>query len=71
MDGYEIAAPLGAKGHHDPARGAETLRDQAALVGADMIVMGGFVHSRLRELVFGGVTQQLLKSSPVPLFMAH
>ena len=32
-----------------------------------MIVMGGYVHSRLRELIFGGITQSLLKSSPVPL----
>jgi nucleotide-binding universal stress UspA family protein len=57
-----------------PARSgdvAETLRDHAALTRADMIVMGGYVHSRLRELVFGGVTQSLLKQSPVPIFMAH
>jgi nucleotide-binding universal stress UspA family protein len=36
-----------------------------------MIVMGAFVHSRLRELVVGGVTQSLLGASPVALFMAH
>ena len=50
---------------------AQTLRDRAVLSGADMIVMGGYVHSRLRELIFGGVTQSLLKSSPVPLFMSY
>jgi nucleotide-binding universal stress UspA family protein len=50
---------------------AQTLRDCAALYGADMIVMGGYVHSRLREMVFGGVTQSLLKSSPVPLFLSY
>lgn len=50
---------------------AQTLRDRAALFRADMIVMGGYVHSRLRELLFGGVTQSLLKSSPVPLFMSY
>jgi nucleotide-binding universal stress UspA family protein len=49
---------------------AQTIRDHAALFGADMIVMGAFVHSRLRELVFGGVTQSMLKSSPVPLFLS-
>jgi nucleotide-binding universal stress UspA family protein len=48
----------------------QTLQDRAARYGADMIVMGGYVHSRLRELVFGGVTQTLLKCSPVPLFMS-
>jgi len=50
---------------------ARTLRNHATLTHADMIVMGGYVHSRLRELVFGGVTQSLLKESPVPLFMAY
>ena len=50
---------------------AAALRNQVAASRADMIVMGGYVHSRLREMVFGGVTQSLLKESPVPLFMAH
>jgi nucleotide-binding universal stress UspA family protein len=50
---------------------AETLRNHATLTRADMIVMGGYVHSRLRELVFGGVTQSLLKQSPLPLFIAY
>ena len=36
-----------------------------------MIVMGGFVHWRMREMVFGGVTQSLLRKSPVPLFMSY
>lgn len=50
---------------------AEALRTHARRRGADMIVMGGFVHARLQQLVFGGVTQSLLASCPVPLFMAH
>jgi nucleotide-binding universal stress UspA family protein len=57
-----------------PARdgdAAQTLRDAVTLFSADMLIMGGYVHSRLREMVFGGVTQSLLKASPVPLFMSH
>jgi nucleotide-binding universal stress UspA family protein len=57
-----------------PARNgdaAQTLRDAATLFSADMLVMGGYVQSRLREMIFGGVTQSLLKASPVPLFMSH
>jgi nucleotide-binding universal stress UspA family protein len=50
---------------------SETLRQQASRVAADLIVMGGYQHSRLREWVLGGVTQALLSSCPVPLFMAH
>jgi nucleotide-binding universal stress UspA family protein len=50
---------------------ADALRDAAERFEADMIVMGGFVHSRLREMVLGGVTQSLLRENPVPLFMSH
>ena len=50
---------------------AQALRNAADRSGADMIVMGGYVHSRLREMMFGGVTQSLLRQSPVPLFMAY
>jgi nucleotide-binding universal stress UspA family protein len=50
---------------------AQTLRDAVEDFGAEMLVMGGFVHSRLRELVFGGVTQSLLRDAPVPLFMSN
>jgi nucleotide-binding universal stress UspA family protein len=49
---------------------AETLRNHAHLTRADMIVMGAYVHSRLREMVLGGTTQSLLKNAPVPLFLS-
>lgn len=38
---------------------------------SDLIVMGAFGHSRLREVVLGGVTQSALSRSPIPLWMAH
>ncbi|MFG1347299.1 universal stress protein [Xanthobacter autotrophicus DSM 431] len=50
---------------------AGTLREQASLIGADLIVMGAFNHSRLREWVLGGVTESLLADSKVPLFMSY
>ena len=50
---------------------ARTLRDAAHQKQADLIVMGAFVHWRLRELILGGVTQSLLKKCDVPLFMAY
>jgi len=49
----------------------ETLRSQAGLFRADLIVMGAFVHSRLRQLVLGGVTQSMLKKSKTPLFLSY
>ena len=50
---------------------AETLRTQAGLFRADMMVMGAYRHSRLQEWFLGGVTQSLLARSSVPLFLAH
>jgi nucleotide-binding universal stress UspA family protein len=50
---------------------AEHLRRFAAEQGADLLVMGAFVHSRWREAVVGGVTQALMDDCPLPLFMAH
>ena len=38
---------------------------------ADMIVMGAWGHSRLQELVMGGVTRTLLQSMTVPVLMSH
>jgi nucleotide-binding universal stress UspA family protein len=37
----------------------------------DLIVMGGYGHSRLREWLLGGVTHELMHQSPVPVLMAH
>lgn len=56
-----------------PAAGdaAEALRARALAGQADIIVMGAFRHSRVREWFFGGVTRSLLESSPLPLFMTH
>lgn len=50
---------------------AETLRNHARLTRADMIVMGAYVHSRLRQVMLGGTTQSLLKNCPVPLFLSY
>jgi nucleotide-binding universal stress UspA family protein len=50
---------------------AQTLRRHAAEGAFDMIAMGAFVHSRMRQMVLGGVTRSLLDASPVPLFMSY
>jgi nucleotide-binding universal stress UspA family protein len=40
-------------------------------MNADLIVMGAYGHTRLREIILGGVTRDLLKQAPVPLLLAH
>ena len=49
----------------------EAVLDTAAACGADILVMGGYGHSRLRELVFGGLTRHVLNSSSLPVFLFH
>ena len=48
-----------------------TILSHAADTGADLIVMGGFGHSRLREFVLGGATQGILAAMTVPTLMSH
>jgi nucleotide-binding universal stress UspA family protein len=43
----------------------------AADIGADLIVMGGYGHSRLREFMLGGMTRGILESMTVPVLMSH
>ncbi|MCB8839799.1 universal stress protein [Aurantimonas sp. VKM B-3413] len=50
---------------------AEVLRQHAIDISADMIVMGAYGHSRLRQWIFGGVTKQLTEKPPLPLFLAR
>jgi nucleotide-binding universal stress UspA family protein len=43
----------------------------AADRGTDLIVMGGYGHSRLREFILGGVTRGALRSLTVPALISH
>ncbi len=50
---------------------ASTVLSYAADSNADMIVMGGYGHSRLREFILGGMTRSMLESMTVPVLMSH
>lgn len=50
---------------------ADVLRRSADDHAIDLIVMGGFGHSRLRERIFGGTTTRMMKQTTVPVLMAH
>jgi len=43
----------------------------AADAGADLLVMGGYGHSRLREFILGGATRGILRTMTVPVLMSH
>lgn len=77
--GADLATYLGRHGiaatiHRLPREGKETgsmLRRTAGDLAIDLIVMGGFGHSRLRQRIFGGTTTSMMKEVPVPVLMAH
>ncbi|MEW6639561.1 MAG: universal stress protein [Pseudomonadota bacterium] len=57
-----------------PAAGigvADVITSHIADCGASLLVMGGYGHSRLREVVLGGATRGILKEMTVPVLMSH
>lgn len=52
-------------------RGGRDILETAAERGADLIVMGAFAKSRLRELITGGNTDHVIRHTTVPVLMRH
>jgi nucleotide-binding universal stress UspA family protein len=50
---------------------ADVLLDYASDIGADLLVVGGYGHSRTREMILGGVTRDLLRHMTLPVLMSH
>jgi nucleotide-binding universal stress UspA family protein len=50
---------------------AQVLHAAAEAADADFLVIGAYGHSRIRELIFGGVTEALLEGASLPIFLAH
>ncbi len=49
----------------------EGLVRAAEAFGADLLGMGAYSHSRLRQLILGGVTRHVLRNSPIAVLMAR
>lgn len=59
---------------HVPSNGEPVhtvLLNEARYLGADLLVMGGYGHSRTGEWLFGGVTRDILSTTDIPLLMSH
>jgi nucleotide-binding universal stress UspA family protein len=67
---HGIAADIDRQESGDVGIG-EWLLSRVADLSADLVVMGGYAHARLRELVLGGVTRTMLRSMTVPVLMSH
>ena len=55
----------------DKAKPGDSIITRASEIDADIIVMGAYGHTRLREIILGGVTRKLLRQMTVPVFMSH
>jgi nucleotide-binding universal stress UspA family protein len=47
------------------------LLDEARMSGADLLVMGAYGHSRLREWILGGATEEVLATARLPVLVSH
>lgn len=79
LPGIELAQALSRHGINAIAEGlptsgtsaGEALLSRVADLGADLLVMGAYGHTRLREFVFGGATRFMLHGMTVPVLMSH
>lgn len=58
-------------GGPEPEDVGNLLLSMAADIGADLLVMGGYGHSRAREWVMGGATRTVLQTMTLPVLMSH
>src|SRR5437764_1475818 len=49
----------------------EALLAKADALGCDLLVKGAYTQSRLRQMIFGGMTRHILASAQLPVLMAH
>lgn len=60
-----------ARAIHAGANAGTVLLDQCANLNADLLVMGAYTHSRLRQLILGGVTRHVLSHAQLPCLLCH
>lgn len=77
--GYDISTHLSRHGLKVSLRQPDSfgrsteqaLLEEARDCSADLIVMGGYGHARLREWILGGVTRALITNCPLPILLSH
>lgn len=68
---HDFKAKVHVAPHGDWSSTAEVLEHHAVRTGADVLVAGGYAHSRIREVVLGGVTRRLLEQVRLPVLLSH
>ncbi|MCC8400535.1 universal stress protein [Paraburkholderia sp. MMS20-SJTN17] len=68
---HGIRASFSTTARHGIAGAGATLLNRVSDLHADLLVLGAYGHSRVRERVWGGVTRTMLESMTVPVLMGH
>ncbi len=68
---HGISATMQRDGNPKGQDVATRLLELATAFGADLLVMGGYSHSRLHEYLLGGVTRHILAEAVLPIFISH
>lgn len=55
----------------DDRRVADVILDEARNISADLVIMGAYGHTRLREQIFGGATRDMFTTADSPILVAH
>lgn len=79
MPGLDIAAHLARRGTKVKLANLDSMgrtevkaiQEHALAIDADLIVMGGYGHSRMSEFMFGGMTREMLETATLPVLMSH
>ncbi|MEK9723728.1 MAG: universal stress protein, partial [Rhodospirillaceae bacterium] len=67
---HDIAAEVATLNAHAHEVG-NALLAETGRVGGDVLLIGGFGHSRRRELIMGGVTRHIIEHADIPVLMMH
>ena len=68
---HGVEAPIERHAPVPAASAGDGLLSLAADIGADLLVMGCYGHTRARELMLGGASRTILKSMTLPVLLAH
>lgn len=87
IDGYGVPGPDGTELRQSLSRNgiaaqasvlpkkdrtvACAILEETASVGGDLLIKGAYTHSRLRQMIFGGVTNEILTTAELPVLMSH
>lgn len=65
------AEAIDVPGKRSPTAAGSIMIEESQRRQADLLIKGGYTQSRLRQMIFGGATSQILQEADIPVLMAH